>query len=471
MENRVTRFIYDHSSVLLQHAYTSVFGLRKRLQRFGGKCRQYEESFRASAGWSREELEVYQDEKVRQVVQHAYQDVPFHRKRMDALHLRPEDIRGVTDLPKLPLMEKAELRAAGQEVLSTAVRRHDMVSSVTSGSTGFPLHLCCTRDALQREYGFHWARRRPGVSRGQSSATFSGLQLVRADRLKPPFWRFDLANNAVCYSIFHISPTTIPFYLERMRSSRHTYLQGYPSVIAMLGKYILDNGIDWPCPPKAMFVSAEELLPDHRDWIEKGFKTRVYNCYGQDEKCASITEYDCGHLHYDMDYSVIEFLPSHKAEDGRQVYEIVATAFDNPALPYIRYRMGDLALLPEAPVACERMHSPVVEAIYGRTGQGLISKDGRRISNIAAILQRCTRVEMVQCVQHEPGEVEIRVVRGPGYTQEDEQRLLSRFAQKMGKTDFRIAYVDNIERTASGKFMSIVSKVPPEQRNADGHSG
>jgi phenylacetate-coenzyme A ligase PaaK-like adenylate-forming protein len=129
----------------------------------------------------------------------------------------------------------------------------------------------------------------------------------------------------------------------------------------------------------------------------------------------------------------------------------------------IRYRVGDLAVLSAEPVACQQCPSPIVESIFGRTAQTLISRDGRRISNISVIAQRCHHVEAMQCVQEQPGMVTIRVLKGAEFTADDGREILRQFGLKMGQMDFDIEYVDRIERTASGKFLSIVSKIPPER--------
>jgi len=377
------------------------------------------------------------------------------------LGLHPRDISGVKDLTKLPLLSKANVRAAGAELLSEVIPRREMLRSTTSGSTGFPMTVYRTRETEEREYGFLWARRRPGLHRGESYGSFTGLQLVSSATLRPPFWRHNFAANQTCYSIFHLTPDTIPLYLAEMARRRHTYLQGYPSVVAILAKYILDRGLDWIHPPRFVFSEAEELLDVHRRWIEEGFKTRVYNTYSVDEKCGAMTEYECGHLHYDMDYGVIEYLPRGRDERGTTA-ELVCTAFDNPAFPLIRYRIGDLVLLPDAPISCPAHAGPIVLAVSGRTGHALVTRDGRQIQNISVIVKRCRNVEMVQAIQETRGIVEVRVLRSPGYTREDEENLLFQFQQKIGDVDFKVVYVSNpdeMERTDRGKFLSIVSKL------------
>ena len=458
MENKFSRWLYDRSPVFFQHVFTSAYGLRKRQQRYGKWFGHYFRFFSDSTKWPLDQLQSFQDEQLRKVISNAYDNVPFYRQRMDRLRIRPSDIQKVADLPKLPFLEKSDIRDAGNKLLSTAVLRREIRGATTSGSTGFPLMNYWTIQAEQREYGFHWARRRPGVSRGQSCGNFTGLQLVPAESLQPPFWRFNWAANQTCYSVFHMTPETIPSYLEQMQRAKHVWLGGYPAPISVLSKFVLDKGLDWAHPPKAVFTTAEQLQPQHRQWIETAFKTCVYDQYGQNEKAGSITEYECGHLHYDMDHSIIEFLPVREEPDGT-VAEMVCTAFDNEAFPLIRYRIGDLALLPREPVACDRNPSPVILAIYGRTAQALRSRDGRIISNISVIAKKCQNVDGVQCVQYQPGRVEIHVVKRKGYTIADEQNLIHQFKQKMGQMDFEVVYVPELQKTSSGKTLSIISHI------------
>ncbi len=466
MKNRLTRAIYDHSPVALQHLYATVFGYHKQWRRYRGAYRRYREFFEQSFAWSRAEIEAYRDEKVAETVRYAYEHVPFYRRRMDDCDLKPDDVRRVVDLPKLPLLEKDDLREAGRDILATGFPHRRIRAATTSGSTGFPVVNYWSVEAEQREYGFHWARRRPGVARADSYGSFTGLQLARPDVMKPPFWRHNRAANQTCYSVFHMTPETMPLYADEIRRRGHVYLEGYPSPIAILAKLMLDRGITPPASVRAVFATAEQLQDRHREWIEQGFGARVWDQYGQNEKAGSITEYACGHLHDDMDYAVIEYLPTGRTEAGEPLYEMVCTGFDNLAAPLIRYRIGDMAVLDEADASCDACAGRIVKCIYGRTAHALIGRDGRRITNISVIAKRCRHVDAMQCVQEEVGQAQIRVVRAKGFTQDDEREILDQFRQKMGAMDFAIRYVDAVERTASGKFLSIISKVRPDEAGA-----
>ena len=85
---------------------------------------------------SREEILAIQNEKIVKQVKHVYENVAYYRKLMDAKGVKPEDIRGVEDIKKLPFLTKADLRDAYPygllaTDLSNCVRIHS-----TSGTTG-----------------------------------------------------------------------------------------------------------------------------------------------------------------------------------------------------------------------------------------------------------------------------------------------------------------------------------------------
>jgi len=468
MENRITRAIYDHSPVALQHLYTTAFGYLKKWRRYRGAYDRYREFFEQAFSWSRAEIDAYRDEKVAETVRYAYEHVPFYRRRMDEAGLVPDDVRSVADLPKLPLLEKDDLRAAGRDILAPDFPRRCVRSARSSGSTGFPTVHYWSAEAEEREYGFLWARKRPGVQRGDSYGSFTGLQLMCPEVMTPPFWRYNRAANQTCYSIFHMTPQTMPHYIDEIRRADHVYLEGYPSPIAILGKFMLDHGIAPPESVRHVFATSEQLQDRHRDWIERGFGARVWDQYGQNEKVSSITQYACGHLHDDMDYGVIEYLPAGRTEAGESVCEMVCTGFDNLAAPLIRYRIGDMAVLDESAEPCTVYAGRIVRAIHGRTAHALIGADGRRITNVSVIAKRCRRIDAMQCVQEQPGQVEIRIVPAKGFTQEDERELLKQFRAKLGEMTYSVKHVDAIERTPSGKFLSIISKVRPDEVGARG---
>ena len=87
-----------------------------------------------------EELKARQEEKLRQLISHAYQNVSFYREKFDKVGLKPEDISTVEDLPRLPVMTKLDIRQNfSDRVLARNIPASRRVRDITSGSTGTPL--------------------------------------------------------------------------------------------------------------------------------------------------------------------------------------------------------------------------------------------------------------------------------------------------------------------------------------------
>ena len=120
---------------------------------------------------TRREIEEFRDRKLRFLVAHVWNRVPFYRERLDAAGVRPEDVRGTADLDRLPITTKREL--AGRPLLDVVARGVDpaaLVTRYTAGSTGEPVRVRRTafEDHLLNQ--FRWRMR-------------AGLGMRRADRI------------------------------------------------------------------------------------------------------------------------------------------------------------------------------------------------------------------------------------------------------------------------------------------------
>ena len=414
--------------------------------------------------WKPEELEELQNKKLRALIKHAYDNVPYYHRVFRELDLKTEDIKTVEDLKRLPYLEKDDIRAAGTRLISDEYNIKDIFAHPTSGSTGMPLTLYNDRKAAFRNYAFRWTHCRPGlILKKDSYANFTGLEIVKPSQKKPPYWRMNYAGKQRTYSIFHMSDETMPYYLEDLARFRPVWFYGYPSAIYTLADFILRSGYDYPHPPKAIVTSSEQCLPEFRKTIEKAFKTRLWDEYGQGEMAGLAFECECGKLHEKIEYALMEFIPTKELADGHQVYELICTSFINNAWPLIRYRVGDLAVID--PNACCTLGKPgrVIEQIYGRTAKFLITDDGSHISNISVIVKKCRNIRAMQAVQDKIGQVKLRVVRQPEYnTETDEPLIIREFRKKLGdesRMKIEIEYVDKIELTKAGKFLSIVSNL------------
>jgi phenylacetate-CoA ligase len=144
------------------------------------------------------------------------------------------------------------------------------------------------------------------------------------------------------------------------------------------------------------------------------------------------------------------------------MYEIVSTSFINRAMPLLRYRTGDIAVDPfgwDDTCACG-MRGPGCKQIIGRIDDLFITPDGRRIGRLDHVFKGIRHVTAAQIIQHSVTRTEIKIIRAPQYTTEDEVMIRRHFLERVGDTaELTFSYTDTIPRTTRGKFRAVVSHV------------
>lgn len=461
MDNRLTRGLYDRSPGFLRSGMASVWGWRKNRTRFGREYTRWARFFADAHRWSEEELRAYQETALREHVARAFEHVPFWRKRFRELGVEPSAIRTVADLEKLPLLEKAEVTEAGRDLVSDSCDADALLWFPTSGSTGTPLQVPRPPAIEAMEWAFTWTRFCPDVKRGDPYASFTGLELIPPGREKPPFWVDNWANRQRMYSIWHMNERNLAHYVADLDRRYSFSYRGYPSAMYVLADFMLREGLRLRRPPAHVISASEELQPQYAETIREAFGCRVWNRWGLNEMSGSITEYACGHLHYDMDYAVLEFLPIGEEADGI-LAEIVSTNVHDHAWPLLRYRTGDLVVY-DPDDRCEAgVPGRVIRRIHGRTGHYFTLPDGSRCTNISVIAKKCRHVRYMQVVQEQPGAIVVRIVTTAGYGPEDERDVVQQFRRKLGpELGIEVAYVDALETTSSGKAISIINRAEP----------
>ncbi len=469
MDNRFTRALYDRSPIFAKSIASSALGWIKNRRRYRGDFAEWSALFRESPGWSEAELYDYQARRLRELVADAARFVPYYSEAFARAGIRPEEIREPSDLEKLPILEKSDIVRAGETLLDSRVQRARLQRYPTSGSTGTPLIVPRSDTIEQMEWAFHRERWWPKDAVGQPYASFSGLELLPASRTHAPFWVDNWASAQRMYSIFHMSDENLPRYIESFeRRYNHSFV-GYPSAIFLVCDFLERRGLALDRPPRYCLTSSEELQPRYEEAIRNALGADIRNRYGQNEFVGSITTYECGHLHYDMDYSILEFLPVSQEDDGEVVAEIIGTNMHDRTWPLLRYRTGDLVTYhPEDRCQAGRP-GLVIRRIHGRSGRYFELPNGSRVTNISVIAKKCTNVKLMQVIQFEPGSILVRVVRDTGFGEVDAERIVREFQRKVGvELGIELDYVDDIERTASGKFISIINRIdPPEPTVGD----
>ncbi len=461
-----TESLYARMPVFLQNAACSYYGLKESRIRFGKPFQRKLHDLTESEFWSAAQIESYQNEQLRRVVEHAYAHVPFYRERMRSAGLAPADIRTVQDLPKLPVLTKDEVRAGHERMLSEAVPRKELVLYRTSGTTGKSLHFYVTRDSIPFRWAVWWRHRlRFGAGPGEPHVNFTGKRVVPIDRDRPPYWRRNRPMNQILLNMHHLVPGKVGHIARFLDGEPVRFYSGYPSVVHAFARALIEEGIELQRKPEYVFTGAENMLDFQRADIQRVTGAVLSDQYGFAEGCGNASH--CPQLvyHEDFEYGILECVdPTLGDEPGTVRGRIVATGFASHGFPFLRYEVGDVGVwaAPGHRCACGR-ESRVLLRIEGRMDDYVVTPEGRRIMRFDYLFKDTVNVQESQIVQREPGAIIIRIVRGPHYSGAEEREIEGLVHQWISpRLRVRFEYLDRIPREANGKFRAVRSELPRE---------
>lgn len=434
----------------------------------------YYETLRQTQWLTPAQTRELQDEKLRRLVRHAYRNVPYYRAKMQELSLRPEDIRGQQDLAKLPFLTKADIRQHLHfDIMSENHEKSEILRISTSGSTGEP--FVCYADRVQLEFRWaatlraqEWTGYRfgdPTVRLWHQTIGMSPTQAAkeRADAI---------LSNRTFVPVFEMTDESLAKTMELIAGIEPTLLDGYAEALDFLAHYVKSAGSSG-VRPRAIMSSAQTLPEPSRKLIEEAFGCRVFDKYGSRE--FSGIAYECeahaGH-HVVAEGYIVEIL-----KDGRPVHpgelgEVVVTDLNNYCMPFIRYRIGDLAeaLDPDEACSCGR-GAPRIGSIQGRVQSIIQGTEGHYVPGtfFAHYLKELDyAIKRFQVVQDKPGAITFRVVKGGRFSQRVLDEVLAEFRRYLGeKLVIDVEFVDDIALIRTGKHLAAISKLPVDfQRSA-----
>jgi phenylacetate-CoA ligase len=452
--------VYLKLPIAMQHLLCSVEGWRIQQSRFDKQFHILLNEAQSRTYWEQKQLHTYRDERVRQFVLHAAQTSPFYRRRFQELQINPEEIRGVNDLAVLPILTKREVQEHAAEIASESVRERDRRMTHTSGTTGSGLRFPTTRRATHEQWAVWWRYRHwHGLRQADWCGYFGGRSVVPIAQTKKPFWRYNYPGKQIIFSGYHLSPANLPAYIEELRRRQPVWLHGYPSLLTLLAAYLLETNETPGYRPRVITTGAENLLTQQADLLERVFGVRPRQHYGLAEAVANISECEAGRLHVDEDFAAVEFI---KNPHGNG-FKVIGTNFTNPAMPLLRYDTEDVVTLNNEPCVCGRA-GRVVEKIDGRLEDYLVLKSGAYVGRLDHIFKDLIHIKEAQIVQQAVGQMRIRIVRGGGYSDEDQAALLAETRQRVGNDmEITLEYVEKLERTQTGKLRFVVSEIAKHQ--------
>lgn len=427
---------------------------------------RYYESLRKTQWLSLDHMRELQDEKLRRLVRHAYRNVPYYRARMKEMKIRPGDIRGQADMHKLPMLTKDDVRNhLNFDILSEVADKAQMLKITTSGSTGRP--FVCYADRTQLE--FRWAATLrsqewtgyqfgdPCVRLWHQTLGMSKSQATR-ERLDAVLTRRKFI------PVFEMSDDSLARMVREIAEWGPVLMDGYAEALDFLARYLKTHG-EVPIRPTALMSSAQTLPRSSRDLIEQAFGCKVYDKYGAREFSGIAYECDAGEGHHVVaEGYILEVLCDGKPARPGEIGEVVITDLNNYCLPFIRYRIGDLAVAMDRDKQCSCGRGmPLVGDIEGRVQSIIQGTDGRYVPGtfFAHYLKEFDHaIQRFQVIQDRPDAITFRVVKGGRYSDDVLDEVLATFRTYLGDDlAIDVEFVDEIQLIRTGKHLATRSNL------------
>ena len=360
------------------------------------------------------------------------------------------------------LATKDQIRNRPKDFLADTFAPRSLIRWSTSGTTGTPLTVYYSRDAMRKMWAFvELYRHTAGVSRADRRGQFTGKAIVPpAQRVgRRIFWRRDLANRSLLLSTVHLRADYLPLYAAALERFQPVYLCGYPSAIYLLADFYRQTRRH-ALPLEAVLTSAETLSSYQREAIEEAFSTRVFDQYGQAEMQSFWYECEAGRMHAHPLAGVTEILradgtPTSPGEAG----EVVVTGLVNDAMPLIRYRVGDTARFGRERCPCGR-GMPVIEEIGGRLDDFVYTRERGVLGRLDPVLKGVRNIVESQIEQESLDMLRVRFVPASSFCGEDLRMLESNLRARVGKAiHLEFECTDRIPRSANGKFRFVISRL------------
>lgn len=303
---------------------------------------------------SREEIRKLQSERLVKQVKRMYERVELFKKRMDEKGLKPEDIKGVEDLHKLPFSYKQDLRdyypyGLFAEPLKNIVRVH-----ASSGTTGKQIVVGYTKNDLDM-----WAScmaRQIAATGGDENSV---VQVSYGYGLFTGGLGAHGGAEKIGATVVPTSSGNTQRQIQTMIDFKSTVLCCTPSYALYLGETIEEMGVKDQLSLKAGIFGAEPWTESMRKEIEQKLNIKAYDVYGLSEIMGPGVSYECEcqkgmHVCEDMFIPEIinpetgEVLP--EGESG----ELVFTTITKEGFPLIRYRTRDICSLNYEKCECGR---------------------------------------------------------------------------------------------------------------------
>lgn len=441
--------------------------MRSLVQRFAARVRgsrryAYLKEYEGLQWHSREELEADQFDRLRALLHHAYKTVPYYREMFMEAGVHPEEIKSRADYAKLPCLTKDIIKRNRNALISSRFDVNALHGNSTGGSTGEPLQFFQEMGVYeQMSANLMLGLKMAGWREGERVFSIWGNPRDFSKK-RSVFGKIrEILSTSVILNAYKYNEDIFNSWIAAIQRSNNAFIYGYPSVISDFAHHIVNNNVRLK-NVKGIHTSAEQLLDDHRNILEKAFHCKVYDQYGSRE-CPGIAS-ECAHggMHLLTHSSYVEFIDDPEAQG--EAKKVVVTPLNSYAMPFLRYEIGDYAQPLNSVCACGRGF-PLMRMGIGRLYDRFVCEGGQVLHGTLLVRQVAgiRGIRNFQFHQRDLVNIDLNVIRTTAFDENDRVKIEAINTNLAGlpvpRVALRVNYVDSFPQTVGGKHRIFISDV------------
>lgn len=408
--------------------------------------------------WTKKDLEIFQNERLKLLINNAYNNVPYYNNLFKSLKLTPNDIQNKQDLQKLPILNKSQIKIEGiKSFTSSNYSLNKRLKTSSSGSTGEPLFYYISKDA----YSMNIAANLRGWYEMDYRLGDRFVKLSQNPR-KSLIKQFqDKFSNNLYLPTNPLIESNYEYILNQIEKFKPKIIRCYPDPLLFLAQYRKLHP-KYKYNPKAITTTGNILFPETRREIEEAFGCKIFDSYSCEGNSLvfECNTHSC--YHSTEEYGVTEVINDNNKIITKGVGRLISTDLWNFAHPFIRYDTQDYIEIDSNQCICGRPHLRVLK-ILGRNNDILEMENGRKFivhnftgffqTDIPEINQSINQFQVVK----KNKKVIFRLVVNKAFNINVEL-FIKRYWEKEMQCEIEVEIVSNISLTKSGKRKFIINE-------------
>jgi len=413
----------------------------------------------------RGELLDCQGNYLKSLLLHAYHNVPYYNKVFSEISLIKNGEVDLSRFDRIPILTKEIIRKHQTELISKDYTTRKWHYNSSGGSTGEPVRFI--QDSLYGKWGnatneyyyqdmlsMNRMKSKKAILWGSEGELFSGGSSLK---VKTTRW----LTNSLFLNSFRMTEKDMERYIQAINSYRPDLMRGYSGSLYELCRYAQRKRLSI-YTPRIIVGEAETIRDEMRTEIEGIFGTKLHGLYGSREVGVVAAECRNGLMHIFIFNNHVEILddanqPAKEGQEGK----VIVTNLHNYSMPFIRYEIGDMAIL--GPKKCDCGCSlPTLSRVTGRMTDHFLLKDGTIIHGeyFTHLFYLKDWVKAFHVVQEDYKKIRIPVVLERAVSEPEKKDIEDKIKLVMGQ-DCQVIwdFVDEIPKMRSGKYLYTKSLV------------